>query len=67
MIMSKMSRFVYECQEIAESNYNETSKVVEYAVYEQFANRPEMRDFALETTMAEWHVIQQDLSSVWEL
>jgi len=64
--MSKMGQFVYECQELAENNYNESADMVAYAVYQQFADRPEMRDYALETTMAEWEIIQQDLSSVWE-
>ena len=64
--MSKMGQFVYECQELAENNYNETPEVVEYVVYEQFADRPEMRDYALETTMAEWEIIQRDMSKVWE-
>jgi len=64
--MSKMGQFVYECQELAENNYNESADMVAYVVYQQFADRPEMRDYALETTMAEWEIIQQDLSSVWE-
>ncbi len=64
--MSKIGQFVYECQELAENNYNESADMVAYAVYQQFADRPEMRDYALETTMAEWEIIQQDLSSVWE-
>ena len=64
--MSKMRQFVYECQEIAENNYNESADMVAYAVYQQFADRPEMRDYALETTMSEWEIIQRDMSTVWE-
>jgi len=62
-----MSQFVFECQELAANNWNEPSDILAYQVYEQFADRPELRDYALETTMAEWDVIQQDLSSVWEV
>lgn len=59
--MSKMGQFVFECQEIAENNYNETIEVVKSEVWEKFSQRPEVRQMAYNTTIEYWKEIQSDL------
>lgn len=62
--MSKMSKFVFECQEIAENNYNEPVEVVKAKVWDEFDTRPEVRSFAYDTTIQLWEEIQTDLRKV---
>jgi hypothetical protein len=62
--MSKMSKFVFECQEIAENNYNEPVEVVRAKVWDEFDTRPEVRSFAYDTTIRLWEEIQNDLRLV---
>ena len=62
--MSKMGQFVFECQEIAENNYNEPVAVVKAKVWDEFDTRPEIRSFAYDTTIRLWDEIQTDLRKV---
>jgi hypothetical protein len=62
--MSKMGQFVFECQEIAENNYNEPVAVVKAKVWDEFDARPEIRSFAYDTTIRLWEEIQTDLRKV---
>ena len=62
--MSKMSKFVFECQEIAENNYNEPVEIVRAKVWDEFDTRPEVRSFAYDTTIRLWEEIQNDLGKV---
>lgn len=62
--MSNMGRFVYECQEIAEQNYNEPVEVVKAKVWDEFCERPEIRKMAYDTTIRFWNEIQTDLEKV---
>jgi hypothetical protein len=62
--MSKMGQFVFECQEIAENNYNEPVAVVKAKVWDEFDTRPEIRSFAYDTTIRLWEEIQTDLRKV---
>jgi len=62
--MSKMGKFVFECQEIAENNYNEPVEVVKAKVWDEFDTRPEIRSFAYDTTIRLWEEIQTDLRKV---
>lgn len=62
--MSNMGRFVYECQEIAEQNYNEPVEVVKAKVWDEFSERPEFRKMAYDTTIRFWNEIQTDLEKV---
>jgi hypothetical protein len=62
--MSKMGQFVFECQEIAENNYNEPVEVVKAKVWDEFDARPEIRSFAYDTTIRLWEEIQTDLRKV---
>ena len=62
--MSNMGKFVYECQEIAEQNYNEPVEVVKAKVWDEFSERPEFRKMAYDTTIQLWNEIQTDLEKV---
>ena len=62
--MSEMGKFVYECQEIAEQNYNQPLDVVKAKVWDEFSERPEFRKMAYETTIQLWEEIQSDLRLV---
>jgi len=62
--MSKMLKFVFECQEIAENNYNEPVEIVRAKVWDEFDTRPEVRSFAYDTTIRLWEEIQNDLGKV---
>ena len=62
--MSKIGQFVYECQEIAEQNYNEPVEVVKAKVWDEFSERPEFRKMAYDTTIQFWNEIQSDLEKV---
>ena len=62
--MSKMLKFVFECQEIAENNYNEPVEIVRAKVWDEFDTRPDVRSFAYDTTIRFWEEIQTDLRRV---
>lgn len=61
---SEMRQFVYECQDIAEQNYNQPLDVVRAKVWDEFSERPEFRKMAYETTIHYWEEIQSDLRLV---
>lgn len=62
--MSNMSRFVYECQEIAENNPFVSTNELKALVKKQFADRPVWMPCAVETTLDCAKQIQNDMESV---
>ena len=60
-----MGQFVYECQEIAESNYNESPDVVIAEVERVFARDKTMIPMAIRTTLDRWREIQRDFESIF--
>lgn len=62
--MSNMGRFVYECQEIAQNNYNESVEILESEIEYRFSEEPELLSFAYDTTIRFWEEIQTDLRRV---
>ena len=63
--MSRMGQFVYECQEIAESNYNEPREVVIAEVEKAFFRDKMLIPMALEAALEHWEGIQRDLNSFY--
>ena len=63
--MSRMGQFVYECQEIAESNYNEPRDVVIAEVEKAFFRDKMLIPMALEAALEHWEGIQRDLNSFY--
>ena len=61
--MSRMGQFVYECQEIAESNYNEPRDVVIAEVERAFFRDKSLIPMAMTTALEHWEEIQRDLQS----
>ena len=59
--MSKMGQFVFECQEIAQNNYNEPVEILESEIEYRFSEEPELLSFAYDTTIRFWEEIQDDL------
>ena len=63
--MSRMGQFVYECQEIAESNYNEPREVVIAEVEKAFFRDKSLIPMAMTTALEHWEEIQRDLNSFY--
>ena len=63
--MSRMGQFVYECQEIAESNYNEPRDVVIAEVEKAFFRDKSLIPMAMTTALEHWEEIQRDLNSFY--
>ena len=63
--MSRMGQFVYECQEIAESNYNESRDVVIAEVERAFFRDKSLIPMAMTTALEHWEEIQRDLNSFY--
>lgn len=63
--MSRMGQFVYECQEIAESNYNEPREVVIAEVEKAFFRDKMLIPMAMTTALEHWEGIQRDLNSFY--
>lgn len=63
--MSRMGQFVYECQEIAESNYNEPREVVIAEVEKAFFRDKMLIPMAMEAALEHWEGIQRDLNSFY--
>ena len=61
--MSQMGQFVFECQEIAESNYNESRDVVVAEVEKTFIKRPHIISMAMTATLDHWEEIQSDMGN----
>ncbi|MAI05210.1 MAG: hypothetical protein CMA07_05820 [Euryarchaeota archaeon] len=61
--MSRMGQFVYECQEIAESNYNESRDVVIAEVERAFFRDKSLIPMAMTTALEHWEEIQRDMMS----
>lgn len=61
--MSRMGQFVFECQEIAESNYNEPRDVVIAEVERAFFRDKTLIPMAMETALNHWEEIQRDMQS----
>lgn len=59
--MSKIGQFNFECQEIAENNFNESKDVVIAEVKKTFVKRPEMVSYATEVAVDHWEEIQSDM------
>lgn len=59
--MSRMGQFVFECQEIAESNYNESRDVVVAEVERRFMRDKTLIPFAVEAALDHWEEIQRDM------
>jgi hypothetical protein len=59
--MSKIGQFNFECQEIAESNFNEKRDVVIAEVEKTFGKRPDMVSYATQVTVEHWEEIQSDM------
>ena len=60
-----MGQFVYECQEIAESNYNESRDVVIAEVERAFFRDKSLIPMAMTTALEHWEEIQRDLNSFY--
>lgn len=63
--MSRMGQFVYECQEIAESNYNEPRDVVIAEVERAFFRDKSLIPMAMTTALEHWEEIQRDFQSTY--
>ena len=61
--MSRMGQFVFECQEIAESNWNEPRDVVVAEVERRFMRDKTLIPFAVESAVDHWEEIQRDMQS----
>jgi len=61
--MSNMSRFNYECQELAENNLHVSTHELEAMVNEQFADRPVWIPHAIVLTLGYAQQIQKDMES----
>ena len=62
MVMSKMGQFVFECQEVACENYNEPVDVVREKAEQHFGK---FNNFAIETTLKEWEIIQHEMQNLY--
>ena len=62
--MSKMGQFVFECQEVACENYNEPVDVVREKAEQHFGK---FNNFAIETTLKEWEIIQHEMRNLYRL
>ena len=62
--MSNMHQFIFECQEIAQNNYNEPVEILESEIEYRFSEEPELLSFAYDTTIRFWEEIQSDLRLV---
>lgn len=60
--MSKMGQFVFECQEVACENYNEPVDVVREKAEQHFGK---FNNFAIETTLKEWEIIQHEMRNLY--
>ena len=63
--MSRMGQFVFECQEIAESNYNESRDVVIAEVERAFFRDKTLLPMAMSAALDHWEEIQMDLQSTY--
>lgn len=63
--MSRMGNFFFECQEIAENNYNESPDVVIAEVERVFVRDKTMIPMAIRTTLDRWREIQRDFESIF--
>lgn len=61
--MSRMGQFVYECQVIAEDNYNESREVVIAEVERAFVKDKMMIPMAMQAALDHWEEIQRDMMS----
>jgi len=61
--MSNMSRFNYECQELAENNTSISTNALKVLVKEQFADRPVYIPHALVVTLGHAQRIQLEMVS----
>jgi hypothetical protein len=61
--MSRMGQFVFECQEIAESNYNESRDVVVAEVERAFFRDKTLLPMAMSAALDHWEEIQRDMQS----
>lgn len=61
--MSRMGQFVFECQVIAEDNYNEPRDVVVAEVEKAFVKDKMMIPMAMQATLDHWEEIQRDFGN----
>ena len=59
--MSRMGQFVFECQEIAEQNYNEPRDVVIAEVERAFFRDKSLIPMAMTAALDHWEQIQNDM------
>lgn len=57
----RMQEILFECQHIAQNNYNEPVEILESEIEYRFSEEPEILSFAYDTTIHYWEEIQNDL------